>query len=478
MFGRNSLSRIALGWFLGLGPISLGIIALAVLGLGYKAQIDQNERNALKAQALIDGPPAMVAIDDFDPALHAHPLDEAVLQAQAVLHLAYHLTIEGDTRDQYAYMVPLVAPDAQSDRKIVGVAMFSDRRFTEDDLTDDLLFGGMTGFGNFGPIVAYNGRMRDLRDFDELTAQSFSDEGLIMPADMPVIWPYLEGRASAHAQEDNSPFSLFSKIAGAIGLFALAKLAFRAKDDDDADLPMPDQRAAEPAPQPDPAVPAAPVEPAVPLWKQRNAAKAQEQMQPSYVAEGDNPVEEVTYAPLAETHAVSDFEKVNVDLAPAVQSDHNLAQPDQPKPRPGRPAYDPIEPVKSSFGLRKVLIGIVGLAFVVLLGSVIFGLVSDVRTQEIANAPVPSAEEALASTLVDIAVPDADPDRHWTEIDLKPMIEWLTAKGLAAAKGDVGAQVTLGLIVGTPIVLLFLLRMFIGIRGSMPRKRLYMQLSD
>ena len=52
--------------FLRLGPIGLGVIAVAILGLGYFLQLKSNELDATKAAALAAGPPDAVNIAAFD----------------------------------------------------------------------------------------------------------------------------------------------------------------------------------------------------------------------------------------------------------------------------------------------------------------------------------------------------------------------------------------------------------------------------
>lgn len=469
-------------WVVSRGPIGLAIVAALFLGGGYWLQQEQDKREALKAQALLDGPPAAVAINTYDPAQHQTELREVTLRAQPSNEYAYRLTIQNDGADDLAYMVPLVAPDSVSERKVIGVALYSGGGFTFDDIDAELLLSGAVDFGAVGPIVDYNGEATSLGSFRELTEEAFEDEGLVMPANLVVVWPYINGREAEHAPSDVGMFAVFGSVGGLFALGAAAKFAFRRRvrgsgPTAPSDGGMPAHTSAPTFDPVMPVAPAAPAAPAVPLWKQRSMEKNPGDMQPSYRADGHNPIEEVTHAPLAQTHAVSDFEAVQQSLSPDTQSDRALSlQTD--RPRPGA-SYETLTPVKSSFGFRKVLIGIVGAAFAILLGSILLGLLGDVRENDASIAAQgPSQSQVAAEALVDTVVPDADPNRHWTDIDMKPFIEWLTATGLNALAGDTNAQLIIGLIVGVPMLLLLLLRLWMMMPSVGPRRRLYMKLSD
>lgn len=123
-------------------------------------------------------------------------------------------------------------------------------------------------------------------------------------------------------------------------------------------------------------------------------------------------------------------------------------------------------PKARGFGVRKVLIAIVGGLFLLGLAAVVSDLMNESAPVEVAASP----QETIVATVADAVVPDADPNRHWTDIDVTPIAEWFVAKGMLALGGDVEAQITLGSIVGGLFFALFMLRFFFSMRRSLAPK--------
>lgn len=406
--------------FLRLGPLALSLIAVAVLGLGFYVQIEQNGYDARKAAALAAGPPAVVGISKLNLESDVTVMDEVVVQAQPVLDFAYRLTLDRGGSDDHVFMVPLVSPTATLETAIVGIAYFPADTADFANITTELLMTGVTGFGDVGPVTTYNGEISGMGKWDDLTEEAFFDEGLSIPYSPVIIWPYMDGRDVAlapPAPDEATVFGLFSMIAGAIAVLALAKLVLRGKADDDP--------VGEPAIAPVSAP--APQLSAVPLWKQRSGLVDPDPM-------GD-PVE---FAP-----ATFDAPRHN---------DPATSQPLIPKPR-------------SAARLRKVLMGIVGLAFAVMLMSIVSGLVQDGARNQVVE--VINMQDRLAVAAADVVVPDADPNRHWTDIDVTPVAERFVAKFFLAMAGDGDAQLMLGLMVGGLFVFMFALRWFFVVRSAL-----------
>ncbi len=411
--------------FLRLGPLGLGLIAVAILVGGYFLQVEMNKSAAKDAVALAEGPPDTVDIADFDKSRDMSDIREVMVQAQPVLDFAYRLTIERKGTDDHVFMVPLVAADGHSETDILGIAYFTSPNEDFDNITPDLLMRGMSGFGTVGPVITYNGKLRSMGSWDDLTEEAFFDEGLVMPSNPIVVWPFMEAREVALAPPaagDLTVFGLLSKLAGAIGLLALGKLVFR------KDAPVqPEPTMMEPARVQMPTLQAdlhhdVAAQPAsnVPLWKQRSglgddgAADNDAQFAQSF---------EPTYAP---------------------------------EPAPVQPTFEEpvLETPRRKFGVRKVLIGLIGGLFAIGLVSTIGDLIaSSSPAQEV--VAIPTAEERVAAAVADVIVPDAPSDRHWTDIDVTPVIEWVTAKALLAIAGDTDAIMTLGMIVLGVFVLVF-----------------------
>jgi len=120
-----------------------------------------------------------------------------------------------------------------------------------------------------------------------------------------------------------------------------------------------------------------------------------------------------------------------------------------------------------------VLIGIVAGLFVLGLVSTVSDLIAKSTASDLATITTP--QDIAAATVADLVVPDADPNRHWTDIDVTPVIEWFVAKSILAVSGDVEAMTTLGMIVGGLLVTLFMLRVYITARlaSTLGRRRSY-----
>ena len=212
-------------------------------------------------------------------------------------------------------------------------------------------------------------------------------------------------------------FGLFSKIAGAIGLLALAGLVFKP------------QAKAEAFPQeveaPDAALQSTHItsqqRPAKPVLKHRSGLVSPDEMD-------------------AHDPAYTGASKEDADIV---------------KPRRG-------------FGLRKVMVGLVGGLFVLGLVSTVSGLIAKSAPVEVAQ--VQTIQQAVAAGVADTIVPDADPNRHWTDIDVTPIVEWFTAKFLLAVAGDVAAQLLLGMIFGGVIASLIAIRTFFVLRRALRPK--------
>ncbi|SMX43515.1 hypothetical protein [Octadecabacter ascidiaceicola] len=409
--------------FLRLGPIGLGVGAAIVLGIGYFLQVSQNDRVAAKAAALAAGPPAAVDVAKFDRESDATDLREVVLRGQAVFDYAYRLTLEKDTSDLEAFMVPIVSETATSERDIVAIALFYESGFRHDRLTPEFLTNGLMGFGDIGPIMEYNGKLSSLGSWEEITQDAFAEKGLTFSDDIIVVWPFIDGREVAFAPpeaDDTTMFGFFSKIAGAIGLLALAKLVFRKEPE--AKIAAPDVN----LPPLSPEVTTAPQRSAAPLWKQRSGL----------VDESYND------APAAQ------FDEPGIDVfAPKTAS--------VIKPR-------------AKFGVRKVLIGLVGGLFFLGLASTVSDLIGKSSTATVVKTQ--STAEVIAESAAAAIVPDADPNRHWTDIDVAPIAEWFVAKFFLAVSGDFDAQILLlGMLLGV-FVALFALRWYFIVRRTLRPK--------
>lgn len=114
-------------------------------------------------------------------------------------------------------------------------------------------------------------------------------------------------------------------------------------------------------------------------------------------------------------------------------------------------------PKRGGFGLRKILIGIVGAMFAVGLLAVVSDLWAQASDVPV-TAQIVSAQDTIAQVAADAVIPDADPDRHWTDIDVTPIVEWYVAQFFLAMAEDMDAQVNIGMTVGGLFVVSFMVR--------------------
>ncbi|AKS47310.1 hypothetical protein SAMN05444287_3049 [Octadecabacter temperatus] len=429
MFRRNRTAAtfaLAAGfWLLRRGPVGLGIAASLVLASGILLQLRVNQIDAKNAAALAAGPPAIIEIANATPSSGANGVNEVVLQSELVWEMTYDLWYEESSRTDYVAMFPLVAAGSINTKEILGYALFQAKDDSFETLTPETVKAWLVDEGALGPVLNLNGALRGAGKWQDHVEDAFVQEGIAMPANPIVIWPYVDGREAAFAPADFGGFTIFgvfSKIAGALGLLALLKLAFAQKSEDMPEIEDPDT-----ASHVDPvAFDPAPQRKAAPLWKQRSGL-----------------VDEEDYVPAPTRHEPLRYEEPVLN-APAVT------------------------PARSKFGIRKVLIGIVGGLFFLGLAATVSDLIG--KSSEANALETRSIEETVAQNAATAIVPDADPNRHWTDIDVAPIAEWFVAKFFLAIAGDVDAQILLGGMLIGLFVAMFALRWFFIVRRALRPK--------
>jgi len=117
--------------------------------------------------------------------------------------------------------------------------------------------------------------------------------------------------------------------------------------------------------------------------------------------------------------------------------------------------------------VHKLVLGIVGLAFAVILGAVLMSLFETAAENDVRAAEL-SPQEILAAEIAQRFAPATPPDqRAWYEVDIAPVAQWFIAKGLLAAAGDKAAIITL-LSMGVGLfTALFMLRWFFFARATL-----------
>jgi len=405
--------------------------------------------------------------------------------------------------------------------EVVGVAIFTDRDFDFDQIDGTTLASQAKAFGRFGPITVLNGRQAGgLGMWDEIVRDSFAEQNRAFPRDPIVIFPYVDGRAAALSPRQGDTFSLFdmSKIvAGIFGVLGLLKMVIHVGSGrpkgDVAPAPKPARMAARPESRPDPARDAA-ATPAPqgnqPPWKTRLAEKtgfptaAARVSAPAPAAAPEPPADDrdaadAIAALYSEMQNDPDFTRPEFDpgfekarrptgRAPVVEAPGEVAaQPRRrnpdfevdfiPEPQPERradrfrqavPEGEAVETRRSGLSLvHKLVLGIVGLAFAVILGAVLMSLFETAAENDVRAAEL-SPQEILAAEIAQRFAPATPPDqRAWYEVDIAPVAQWFIAKGLLAAAGDKAAIITL-LSMGVGLfTALFMLRWFFFARATL-----------
>lgn len=124
--------------------------------------------------------------------------------------------------------------------------------------------------------------------------------------------------------------------------------------------------------------------------------------------------------------------------------------------------------------LHRAALAVVAIAFVGLLGLTVWNQIGPALTASAEPAaPAPVTVEDLALAVADAAIPDAPADRHWTELDLAPVLEWFAAKAALAMVGDRTAMLQLGMIAGGVLFLIVGSYVFMMLRRINGRRRRY-----
>lgn len=262
---QNKIVLYLISGFFRLGPLGLGMIAAMIMGAGYYLQVLENQRMARDAQALAAGMPEVVDVRDARGAAALSAVDEVNAQTQLAWDYSYDLWYEENLGADFTVMFPILAPDASSMNDVIGVAMFQAEDESFETLGPEMVKAWFVGEADYGPVMNLNGELDGMGKWQGLVEDSFYDLGLTMPADPIVIWPYIDGRDVALAPREAGAWTIFgvlSKVAGAIGLFALGKLVIGRKPEDEIPEPAMMGGVAMNTPHAQGS--------GVPLWKQRS----------------------------------------------------------------------------------------------------------------------------------------------------------------------------------------------------------------
>ena len=229
--------------------VAASIFAAIGIVLGYMEFHDRADREL----ALRQGPPAPVALQDFNSGLHTAPAGEVSIHAEADLSKSVVLTLPGRKPSQRALVVPLYSlsemgaavVEAGSDASTSALTAQVARRaveVTEQPLALGILFfpipadaaapedpsvlaSDVYGEGQFGLVATLRGQHADPGDFALMAAGAFSAMGVAVAGEALVVRPFAEGRRAAltgasKGQSYLLPFG--AALALAIGAFVVS----------------------------------------------------------------------------------------------------------------------------------------------------------------------------------------------------------------------------------------------------------------
>jgi hypothetical protein len=181
-------------------PWGCFVTAGAILGLFGLVSFATADEEAEKAKARASAPPAIVAIEDFDPARHQGLFNEVMIRAQLDIATMDRVNNDKPVLEERTTttVARLYGTDAK-DRSGSAPGILA----TYDTLSANRIIDMAEKPGPIGPIVVINGRVDDPTI---LTQEVFKVTGIghVVAEDAPIITPFLHGRMDALAPLDDS----------------------------------------------------------------------------------------------------------------------------------------------------------------------------------------------------------------------------------------------------------------------------------
>jgi len=177
---------------------------------------DHESKEADKATALSQPPPAPVTIQAFDPVSDQGPAAEVEILAQAAVDHAYTMT----RKSRKVVLIPLFATDALSTAAESLGAIFE----LEGELTNEELAAMVVAEGPMGPILAINGVLVEPGRFGTSINDALRDAGIARAQGYLYVDPFRRGRESGLAPSGSGPMLAylilgFGAVSLAIGLY-------------------------------------------------------------------------------------------------------------------------------------------------------------------------------------------------------------------------------------------------------------------
>ncbi|MEM7547011.1 MAG: hypothetical protein AAF367_15890 [Pseudomonadota bacterium] len=209
--------------FFGLPWWMFVVLGALSLPLALYLYLEMNRQAADYEAALVQGPPDLVTISEFDRDTHAGLLGEVVIRAQLDLGMRYELIRKkkGSVRDR-AFMIPLYAVDAK-DTSQPPIGLLWE---TDDAIDPEVLIKTLVGEGPLGPIMDLHGSLAHMGSLSSNAEDAFKEQSRAWSsaASKIVIDPFQKDRA-VEMERPGGSVELFLVLCGigavliAIGLF-------------------------------------------------------------------------------------------------------------------------------------------------------------------------------------------------------------------------------------------------------------------
>ena len=207
----------------------LVLLAGGLFWMGHDARQKATAFEAEKAQALMDGQPVAVPLDDYDGEVR-HPAGEVHVTAWVNPAYNYELTKQKRGADTVRRMFVLFGPgDALDSRVARGIVLI---RPEQADAFLELMIAQMTGEFDGRLLFNLNGARGGTAGIGDMVDDALDEQGLMKAAEFMVVEPYLAGREAALApdpQAGTMSLQVFGVLGGALLLVAARNALTRRK---------------------------------------------------------------------------------------------------------------------------------------------------------------------------------------------------------------------------------------------------------
>jgi hypothetical protein len=207
----------------------LVLLAGGLFWMGYDAQQKAVAFEAEKVQALADGQPVAVPLDDYDAEVR-HPAGEVHVTAWVNPAYNYELTKQKKGADTVRRMFVLFGPgDALDSRVARGIVLI---RPEQVDAFLELMIAQMTGEFDGRLLFNLNGARGGTADIADMVDDALDEQGLMKAGDFLVVEPYFQGREAALAPDPDAgtvSMQIFGVLGGGLLLIAARNALSRRK---------------------------------------------------------------------------------------------------------------------------------------------------------------------------------------------------------------------------------------------------------